>query len=146
MYDLFPKAFNRTSPKSQILPIGSEAQFPLTSKAIPDSSSGHPSHRILNSSSIYHPNPDGTTSLHKGLSTSILITKGQSISGSDHAFPPLNSSSREEYLLPMICYFCTNRSCIFDVHLACLKCKKTNLFHPSLKLKAVQFLEIYPDS
>lgn len=25
MYDLFPKAFNRTTPKSQILPIGSKA-------------------------------------------------------------------------------------------------------------------------
>jgi len=93
------------SPKSQILPIGSEAQFLLTSKAITDSSSGHPCHRIASRNNIYHPNPDWTTSLHLGLSTSIVITKGQSTSGSDHAFSPLNSSGREEYLLPMICCF-----------------------------------------
>lgn len=145
MYDLFPKAFNRTTPKSQILPIGSKAQFPLTSKAVTGSSSEHPSHRILNRSNIYHPNPDRTTSLHKGLSTSILVIKGESTSESDHAFPPLNNSSREEYLLPMI-YFCTNRSCTFDVRLARLKYKKTNLLHPSIKMKTLQFLEIYPDS
>lgn len=39
MYDLFPKAFSRTSPKSQIPPIGSAAEFLLTSMATTDSSS-----------------------------------------------------------------------------------------------------------
>lgn len=54
MYDLFPKAFNRTSPKSQILPAGSAAEFLLTSVAITDSSSGLPSHRILSRNNNCH--------------------------------------------------------------------------------------------
>lgn len=54
MYDLFPKAFNRMSPKSQILPTGSETQFLLTRKALTDSSSGHPLLRILDRNNIYH--------------------------------------------------------------------------------------------
>lgn len=64
MYDLFPKAFNGMSPKSQILPTGSETQFLLTRKAVTHSSSGHPLLRILDRNGVCHQTQTGLKGLY----------------------------------------------------------------------------------